>query len=467
MLTLPTQRGLDGDRLTFMLNQWAQKRSRNTLRSVYADGKNALRDLGISLPPQMRNIEAVLGWPMKGISALSSRCSFDGWVIPGEEQDPFGLADLAADNNLATVLPQAIASALIHSVSFLTITPGRVEMGEPEVLILPRSARSATGIWDARTGSMSDSLSVARTDNDGFPTEIVWYGRDHVTTYQRGALGSWVADSQPNPLGRIWVEPLVYKPELERPFGRSRISRAVMYYTDAGLRTLVRSESHAEFFASPQRWALGVDEEAFGSKGDRWNAVMSRFLTVSRDEEGNVPEMGQFSQMPMQPHSDHLRTWAALFSGETSVSMTSLGVVQDSNPSSAEAIYAAKEDLVIEASSAMAVWGDALRRVATTAVMMRDGLTEVPDGLRGLRTKWRNPATPSIVSASDALTKQAAVLPWIADSEVALELLGYDDATITRLLADKRRSQGGANLQALVAAGRSASPAVTEVAEVG
>lgn len=449
MLTLPAPRGLDGDRLTFMLNQWAAKRSRNTLRSVYADGKNALRDLGISLPPQMRNMEAVLGWPMKAVSSLGSRCTFDNWVMPGSEQDPFDLSGIAADNNLATVLPQAISSALIHSVSFLTVTPGDVSKGEPEVLILPRSARSATGIWDPRTGSLSDAMSITQTDLEGFPTELVWYGREHVTTYRRDQSRQWAADSQPNPLGRVWVEPLVYKPELERPFGRSRINRAVMYYTDAGLRTLVRSESHAEFFTSPQRWALGVEEDAFGANADRWNAVMSRLLTISRDEEGEVPELGQFAQMSMQPHSDHLRTWASLFSGETSVPMTSLGVAADSNPSSAEAIYAAKEDLVIEAASAMSVWGDALRRAGTTAVMMRDGMKEAPDGLRSLRAKWRNPATPSIVSAADATVKKVQALPWLAESEVVLEDLGYDAPTIARLLADKRRAQGPSVLEAL------------------
>lgn len=443
--------GLDEGKLRKMLNQWAAKRGRNTLRTVYADGKNALRDFGISLPPQMRTMETVLGWPMKAVTTLGSRCRWDGWVLPGEEQDPFDLAGLAVSNNLASVMPQAITSALIHSVAFLTITPGDTSKGESPVLILPRSARMATGLWDARTGCLSDALSITKTDDSGFPTQVVWYAREHVTTYTRSSGGQWQASTQPNPLGRCWVEPLIFKPELERPFGRSRISRAVMSLTDAGLRTLARSESHAEFFASPQRWALGAEQEAFGSDGDRWKAVMSRLLVISKDEDGDLPTLGQFSQMSMQPHFDHLRTLASLFAGETSVPLSALGIVQD-NPSSAEAIFAAKEDLIIEATAAMDVWGDALRRVAITAVQMRDGLTDVPDELAAVRAKWRDASTPSVVSSSAAIAQQVGVLPWLADSEVVLERLGYDDATITRLLADKRRASGGSLLDRALAA---------------
>lgn len=461
MTDLQAPRGTDQDALTRMIEQWGNRRSRNILRSVYYDGKNALRDFGISLPPSMRSMEVVLGWPAKAVNVLAARCSFDGFVVPGESQDPFDLADLMAESGVEATLPQAITSALTHAVSFLTITPGDTARGEPEILILPKSATQATGLWDARTQSLTDGLSITKTDQEiGLPTELVWYSREHVTVFRREQGGKWSSDTRPNRLGRVWMEPLVFHPELERPFGHSRISRAVMALTDAGLRTLARSESHAEFFASPQRYALGADEDAFGGDMDRWNAVMSRMLAISKDEDGDVPTLGQFSQMSMQPHFDHLRSLASLFAGETSVPLSSLGIVQD-NPSSAEAIYAAKEDLVIEASSANRVWGSALRRAAITAVMLRDGLAVAPEGLTALRAKWRSPATPSVVSASDAVAKQISAMPWIAESEVALEALGYDDATITRLLADKQRAEGGSLLDRVME-GRSELPESTE-----
>jgi hypothetical protein len=82
--------------------------------------------------------------------------------------------------------------------------------------------------------------------------------------------------------------------------------------------------------------------------------------------------------------------------------------------------------------------------------MLRDNLIEPPAEARGLRARWRNPATPSIVSASDAIQKQITAMPWLAESEVALEALGYTDEQIVRLLADKRRAQGSGALTAIL-----------------
>src|SRR5690606_38856407 len=256
------------------------------------------------------------------------------------------------------------------------------------------------------------------------------------------------------------VEPLTFRPELDRPFGHSRISRAVMSLTDSGVRTILRSEVSAEFFSSPQRYALGAEEGAFAGDSAKWKAVMGRMLSISRDEEGEIPTLGQFPQQSMEPHLAHLRALAAMFAGETGVPVSSLGIIHD-NPSSADAIYAAKEDLVVEANAANRVWGSALRRAATTAVMLRDGLTEAPGELRALQAKWRNPATPSVVSASDAMLKQVQAIPWIAESDVARESMGYDQATIERLVADRRRARGRATIAGLRPPAQQAPPQET------
>lgn len=455
----------DVELLSELLNRWAAKRHRNALRSTYYEGKNLLRDLGISIPPQLKTVETVLGWPAKAVGSLVARCNFDGFVLPGNEQDPLELGALLADNNMDIELPQAITSSQIHATAFMTVTPGDASAGEPEVLFMARSARWATGLWDRRTRSLKAGLSITDTDDSGMPIEFVLYQRHKVSTFRKG-VGKWTVEEQANRTGRVWMEPMTFRPELDRPFGHSRISRAVMSLTDSAVRTVLRSEVSAEFFNTPQRYVLGADEGAFAGDTAKWKAIMGRMLAISRDEEGDLPTVGQFPQQSMQPHMEQLRGWASLFAGETNLPVSSLGIVQD-NPASAEAIYAAKEDLVMEAAAANRVYGSALRRAATTAVMLRDGLTEVPEEARLLQAKWRNPATPSVVSASDAMVKQVTAFPWMAESDVALEALGYDQATITRLLSDKRRAQASGRLDALVNAAKSQpKPSATETPEV-
>jgi hypothetical protein len=150
----------------------------------------------------------------------------------------------------------------------------------------------------------------------------------------------------------------------------------------------------------------------------------------------------------MQPHSEQLRQWASLFARETSQPVSSLRIVQH-KPSSAEAIYAAKEDLIVEAEHANMVFGRGWVGAMRNAIMLRDNLTEVPDSLSKLQAVWRDPSTPSQASAADAMAKTVAALPWLAESEVVLEKMGWSRTDIERVKADKRTASVTALLQSL------------------
>jgi hypothetical protein len=443
---------LELDQIRQLVRVWRDKLPGNLLRSTYYDGDAPLKDLGIAVPPSMRRLDVVLGWPEKAVRALASRNIWDGFVAPGADDDPFDLASVLEPNRFDLELPQAIVSAYKHSCAFITTTIGDTASGEPDVVVVARSAEWSAALWDRTRRRISAALAITATDQRGEPTAFVVFLPDAVLTCTRTGA-KWVAARQANPLGQVLVEPLTYDPQLDRPFGRSRISKAVMNITDRAARTVLRSEISAEFYASPQRYVLGADPAAFaGGDSAKWKAQMDRVLAITRDENGDLPTVGQFSQLTMQPHLEMLRQLATQFAGETGVPVASLGVVQD-NPSSAEAIYAAKEDLIVEAQSANRIFGTALSRTAQKIVMLRDGLTEPGDDLRRVQARWSNPAFPSWAEASDALVKLATVFPWIGDSEVALEMAGFTAPQITRLLSDKRRSQAAAFIAGLAAPG--------------
>lgn len=433
------------------------KQPRNMLRSVYFDGKAPLKDLGISLPPQLRNMEVVLGWPEKAVRTLAHRNVFDGFVHPEQAEDPFGLAEILVDNDFELELPQAIVSAYKHSCSFLTVTRGDVRSGDPDVLILPRSAEWSSATWDKRRRRVAAALAVTSADEMGDPTGFTVYLPDAVLMFTRTPSGAWLTDRMRSRIGEVLVEPLRYDPQLDRPFGRSRITRAVMSITDRGLRTIARSEVGAEFFTAPQRYVLGADEEAW-SGVNKWQAVIGRFLSVSKDEDGEKPSVGQFSQMSMQPHLDQLRSIAAQFAAEASLDLSQLGIVQD-NPSSAEAIYAAKEPLIIEAKAANRVFGASLVNVAQKAVMLRDGLTELSPDLRRLSVKWTPPEAASPITRAQAMQMEIQTLPWVAETSVALEGFGHSQAEITRMQSEKRRAASSSVLSMLAARGQSGDDA--------
>ncbi|WP_406234945.1 phage portal protein [Nocardia sp. NBC_01009] len=466
----------DQNTLDCLIRQFRAKWPRNELRARYYDHKNVLKDFGISIPPQLKGVETVVGWPEKAVDALARRIRHDGFVIPGGDAESLGINDMWAANRMDIEAPQAQTSALIHSCAFIATTLGDVASGEPEVLMTARSALSGTGIWDPRRRRLSSALSIVAYD-ESFPhdhriTELVMYLPDRVLIMTRNSQGKWTVDTRPHTLGRVPVELLVFRPRLDRSFGSSRITRAVMSITDEAVRTVLRTEVSAEFYSSPQRYMLGADPDAFVDAKGRvrtgWEAILGHMLAIGRDEDGNVPTVGQFPQMTMQPHIEHMRSIATRFSGATNLPVGALGVVQD-NPSSAEAIYAAKEELITEAEYAGDVFGMGWTNAVRTGLMLRDKLTEAPPEWNRLRVNWRDPATPSRSAATDAVQKLVTAFPWLAESQVALEQLGWDETTIARAMADKRRSSVTALTQRLTAAQQPtpAPPVGTEAIDTG
>jgi hypothetical protein len=462
-----SQLGLtDYNQLTELLEQLDVRAAGNNTRQAYYDMHNMFQDLGIAVPPQLRTLEVAMGWPAKAVDLLSRRVRLDSYVLPDGDVADWGIPQIMTDNRMETEAPQATVTTLTNSPAFIMTTVGNTSLGEPELLLSFYDATQATGIWEPARRGLRAWLGVRERNDFGEPTSLLYLTPTLGWGITKQANGRW--DCEPAPthgLGRVPVEPLVYRANLRRPFGSSRINRAVMAITNSAMRTVVRSEVGAEFYSSPQRYLLGAEESMFvgpdGVQKHAWDLVTGRILAVpGADEDGAPPpSLGQFPQVSMQPHTDHLRMWATLFAGETSIPVSSLGVVQD-NPASAEAIYAAKEDLVIEAEGVCEGFTPAYIRAMQTGVQMRDRLAVLPDELRGLGLRWRDPSTPSRAAATDAVMKQvqAGVLP--ADSDVALEQLGYDDTTIRRIQADRRRASGSAALRAITDAIAPTAPPV-------
>lgn len=431
---------------------WTLKLRRNILRTQYYDQHNVLKDLGIAIPPHLTDLEMVLGWPAKAVDVLARRCKLDGFVVPGDENDLFGVQELWRGNDMHMELPQTLTSALVHSCAFLTVTKGDTSVGEPEVLISSQSALYGSGIWDARRRRLKAALTITDMDEIGRVTGWALF-MPGVTVRALWNVNNWELSRFTHTLDRLPVEVISYKPRLDRPFGCSRISRAVMGLSDSALRTLFRMEIHAEFFSSPQRYAMGADESMFmdadGEPITQWQAILGRVWAAGRDPDtGEVPQLGQFAQSSPQPHTEQLRSLAAMFCSETSLPLNALGIVQD-NPSSADAIEAAERDLIIEARYTMECFGPRIARAMTTAVQIRDDLDEAPQELLRLDALWRDPENPPQSAAGDFLIKVVQAMPWLAESKVPLEQLGWDATTVERAWADKRRANVSSLLQRL------------------
>ena len=473
---VPTDvRGLAEDDAALMvrlIKQWQAKRSRNALRRQYRDMQVNVAFLGASVPPYMRDqLDIVCGWPDKAVTSLASRCMWDGVTSPLGEEDPLGAMSLLHANRFDLLVPELVDATLTYCCSFVVALPGDPAAGDPDVVVTGADALWATGLWDVRRRGLEAGLLVDSADDNGKPTSMLLLTSEHVTRLALGDRG-WVAVARmDHSLGRVPMEPLPYRPALGRPFGRSRISREVMSITDRVVRAGFRTEVSSDLYAAPALLLLGADETMFqNAQGDKvplWSWYMGRLKSLPKDEDGDKPDLQVIPQQSMEPFLAMKRALAAEFASAASLPISALGIVQD-NPSSAEAIYAAKEDLVIEAQNTTRSIGYGLNRIVQDAICLRDGIpvTEMDDEVRNLATRWRNPAMPSVVSQSDAVVKQISAIPELAQTDVALEELGYSAEQIVRIRSQIRRAQAGGVLDRLLASTPTpAAPAPQEPAE--
>lgn len=414
----------------------------NAVRDAYYRAKNTLKSLGIAIPVELEGINVVLGWPYKAVAALAKRCVLTGFATPSGGD--LGLGQVIYHSDLEVGAAVAHNGAARYGCHLAFVTPEEDQAG---VRVWLRPATHATSIWDYRRHAPRAALSIQDVDLvTRQPRDLNLYLPGKIVRLVRTATG-WVPERYRQRYSGVAVVPLRHEPDDEHPFGTSRITKPVMALTDSAMRTWARSEIAAEFFSAPQRYLIGASRDIFaddatGELRSQWESIIGRIWAVpaSDDPEAPAPTVGQFAAASQQPHMDQLRQIAALLAAEISVPAEMLGIKQDANPSSEGALDVLERPLVMAARDAIRTFGVDWRRVAILTVQVRDGLDEPTDELLSIRPTWMDPAMPSATQAAAAVAQQvnAGILP--ADSDIALERLGYSRAEIDRIQEHRRQA---------------------------
>lgn len=451
-----------------LLAEIERRRLGNLMRTSYYDNKRTIRKVGTLIPPQYFNLGFVLGWTGKAVDALARRCNLDGFVWPDGDLSDVGGDDVWDDNHLGSEVDGAIVSAMQHGPAFLVNTFGGD--GEPDALIHVKEATEATGEWNRRRRHLDNLLSVVDRDKDGRFLQLALYLDDETVTARRDkASAKWEIDRFRHVYG-VPAEVLPYKPQPQRPFGRSRITQPMMGLQDAAVRTLIRREGHMDVFSYPEFWLLGADESAFknadGTQKSMWEIRLGRIKGIPDDKDESDPQLARadVKQFPAQspgPHWSDINGLAKLFAREASLPDTAVAISELSNPTSAESYDASQYELIAEAEGAVDDFTPALRKSFVRALAMKNGIAvdAIPDGWKSIDAQWRNPRYLSRAAVADAGMKQLTAIPWLADSEVGLELLGLTPQQVRRAMADKRQSSVAALVNQLRSGGTGDTPA--------
>lgn len=391
------------------------KRDRGLLRYRYYDQKNSKMNIAGVVPVQLQQAyRSTLGWCSTAVDALSNRLVFSGF-----ENDVFNMWDIFERNNADILFESAIKGALINSCDFVYISAG--EDGDPRLQVI--DGTNATGVINPITNLLEEGYAVLQRDENGEPISEAYFTKEY-TEFIRKENRAVIDEKIENPTGLVLLVPVIYKPDSNRPFGHSRISRACMDIVDKARNTVTRGEVSAEFYSFPQKYVTGLSPDA--EPLDKWRATISSLLQFDKDEDGDHPVLGQFQQQSMSPFTEQFRMYAAAFSGETGLTLEDLGFASG-NPQSSEAIKAAHENLRLTAKSAQRSLGVGFKNVGYVAAALRDSFPYKREEIRTVKPLWEplfEADSASLSGVGDAFIKLNQAFPDYVTEEKLKQMTG-------------------------------------------
>lgn len=449
-------RGLDDDEAELfgeLKRNLDRLHPRNTDLSEFYEAERSAKSMGIMIPPEFSDLKHVLNWPADAVDKVVERLGFDGFVEPGASAMNQDLLTVFTDNGMELQQGLANIESGIAGVSFVLTT---TDPDQPSgVSIQTYASHEATGRWNHRMKALDAGLVVEDAGLFGFTGSWWLYLPDKTVRIERTS-GEYRAEVYGNPTGRVMLRPLPFTPRTGKPLGRSLITRPIQAYCEQAVRTTLRAEVQGELFTVPGRAVVGADDDAFidpetGRQMSAWEARIGTVLLLGLNQDTlEKPTIQEFQQASMQPHMEHLRMLAALYTDASGVhtSLASSGV---DNPESADAKREARSVLVSKVEGLQRATTRPWSLVAGDVLTLLNGGV-APAAASGLRPKWWDASAPTKASQAANVRDlvESGVLP--ATSEVTYELLGFDSTTIQRLKADQQSQNANAMMIAVAAA---------------
>lgn len=422
---------------------------KNMIKNKYYEGNISLNDvnLGIALPDGMGKLEIGCAWGAKTVDVLAARSMFDGFVgVDGGDVEI--LDKIVVENDLISEYQKACRDELKFGCTFATLSADS-DIG---CRIRFHSPQTASALWDGEKGrilcgfAILDSVQDEIDDSKWYPTLISYYTDDSVWILKARDRSVWDAIRQPHKMGRPLMEALIWNATSNKPFGRSRIKEPIRRLIDGYVRTIANATIGLEFSTAPQKYLLGVTDEQYDVIiNQKFKQYIGNIIAgTSNPDTGEKPTFGQLPQGSISPHTEMIRILATQFSAATGLSVSDTGVVNEANPTSAEALLAQSQTLIATAEQLNVSNGNSLRTIAmmARAIIENVSLNDLSDDQVDIVAHFKNPAMPSVAATTDAAMKIASARQSFANTDTFLEMIGFDKADIRRIKAQESRVRG-------------------------
>lgn len=369
---------------------------------------------------------AHVGWGKRAVEMRANKTHFDCF-----ENDTMGLNELFAKYRVKEALDMVKEDVLVGGCGFLVLAGDRV---------MPFNSQEATGTFDWHEQNLKDGVAVFRDETKRIkgemPNAYMKFTANETTSVEDG-----VVTITPNVIGRPLMGVLTHKSTTMRPFGRSVLSKPARDAIVDASRTVRQAMIAAHYYNSKVDVLLGVDGSNDVNTLDRKTGDV---LMVGTNEEGQMPQIGEFAQHAMAPFNDTIMTAARNFCSDTKLSLVNLGITSDA-PQSTEALEIVNDDLRDSIQEWHRELGEQLKYFAVTLWMYENKIRNIDENLRerieATVPVWKSIYRTDISKAGDGIMKLAQIAPNIVESRTIWRNLGLTSAEIDNAIQSARNAQ--------------------------
>ena len=410
-----------------MISAFEDASSNLGTNTAYYDAERRPEAIGVTVPPQMQQLLAHVGYPRLYVDSIAERQALEGFRIGDADEADEELWQWWQANDLDIEAPLGYTDAYIHGKSYITISKPDPSMdigwdpNTPIIRVEPPTRMHAE--IDPRINKVSRAIRVAY-DEEGNEIQAATLYLPNDTVGWFKADGEWQEwFSLTHGLGAVPVVPLSNRTRLSDLYGTSEITPELRSMTDAAARILMLMQATAELMGVPQRLIFGIKPEEIGVDPETgqtlFDAYLARILAFE-DAEGKIQ---QFSAAELSNFVAALDSIAKQVASYTGLPPQYLSTAAD-NPASAEAIRAAESRLIKKVERKNLLFGGAWEQAMRLSYRIMKGGDVPPDMLR-METIWRDPSTPTYAAKADAASKLYGNGTGIIPRERARIDMGY------------------------------------------
>ncbi|MBQ2659626.1 hypothetical protein IJF85_01470 [Candidatus Saccharibacteria bacterium] len=361
-----------------------------------------------------------VGWGKRAVDVRANKTHFDCF-----ENDTLKLNDILAKYHVIDALDKLKGDILVCGLGFLALAGDRV---------MPFTAEEATGTYDWYEQNLKDGVAVFRERTDEAirerePDSYIKYSNNETDIYQDGAHKHVI-----NITGRPLIGLFTYNSSTSRPFGQSVLSKPARDAMIDASRTIRQANVAAVHYNIKVDVILGADST---STVDTVEARTGSVLKVGPNENGQIPQIGEFAQHAMAPFTDTVMIAARNFCADTKLSLANLGI--DTNaPQSTEALDIVNDDLKDDILDWQQELGEQLKYFAVTLYMYENGIHVIDDNLqakiKATKPIWLPVYKADVSKFGDGLTKIAQQAPNIIKARSVWRNLGLSSTEIDEII---------------------------------